>query len=86
MRVAVPTGARKARYVKGFDCLSDLIGDIEAKGKSRGLSNRDGPPINATAAPTGIGSGGETGKQRRAFEGFNNTIRPAPATITGGAP
>jgi len=62
--VAERKGLRKARPFNDIDFLTRQKCPTERKELFPGLSNRDGPPDpeSSTAAPTGIGSGGETGK------------------------
>lgn len=63
MRMADGEGLRKSRPSNNIHCLTRQKRLIGAKGNSRGLSNRDGPPPEMeTAAPTGIGNGGRVGK------------------------
>ena len=66
LEVASPRGARAACDFKGIDWQTIEIPRIESQGlfgRVANLGADDPPPESKTAAPTGIGSGGEiTGK------------------------
>jgi hypothetical protein len=63
-KMAERKGLRKAIPFNEIDYLTRPKCRFEPKRQFPGLSNRDGPPDpeNRTAAPTGIGSGGNIGK------------------------
>lgn len=84
MRMAERVGLRKSAHSSNIDCLTRPNGLVDAKEKSRGLSNRDGPPAEMeTAAQAGPLNGGEIGKASSTFNGGRYSMRTLAAM--GGA-
>ena len=82
--LALPRERRQARNINGLTPGLGVFGPVETQGYFRARPKPPDPKGNAV--PAGPRNGAKHVGKAGAFEGFNNTIRPAPATITGGAP